>query len=253
MDYRYVIKKRKKETKKKNFKGIFYKVLICLIFVSVTGGIIYGYEFLESKIAKSFPIKKIEIIGTKNIPEKTVTAYLKKFKGMSLLSLELKKVFTGLISKSPWIKDIILHKSYPDRLVVEVLEETPIGVINCGNDFYIVTDSGKVIKNFNKELLKSGLYIFTMKSLKDFPKYRDALLEIYSKIKQFHFKNISEIVFGNDIKIFTYKPHRKYLVSITSIEENLMKIKSLEKGNLKFNSGFKEVNLKYKDKIFIKL
>ncbi len=256
MDYSYIVNKRKKNNKIKktfNIKKIIGKCVIFLLFISVVAACYYGYKILEEKVSNEFLIEKIEVIGTKNIQTDDILNFLKKYKNKSLVSLDLGVIFKGLTEHYEWVKDVILHKGYPNRLVVEIIEETPIGLLNCNGKFYVLTDTGKVLKQFNRKLIFSGLYIFTVKDFKRYSALKDTILKIHRSAEEIKMSNISEIVLGKDITIYTFNPRRKYVLDITALKENFSKIADIKKVSNRLNKNFKEVNLKYKNKIFIKL
>ena len=117
-------------------------------------------------------------------------------------------------------------------------------------------DNGRLIKHFSKKYYNKNFYIITFKNIKEFQKNEETVMFLINELHKRNIKNISEIVFNGNIVIYTYNPHIKYIVDIKNIEENLGKMKLLNKMNKLLSlkkSDFKTINLKYSNRIFIKL
>ncbi len=254
-DYKFVVKNPSFLNSRRKRKFVLKKFLITvsLILTIICAGYIYNYY--KAHFHLPFYTENFKILNIHNISKKQMEAILQKYKGKSLKELSLNKIYSEIKSLE-WVKDVTIHKNYPSTLIVDVTEAKPLCVIALKNRFYLLGDNGKIIKNFNHKLLEKNFFILTLKNVNLFQKNKEKYLSLIESIKKSSIKNISEIVVDDNLIIFTYNPDIKYIVDIDHIDENLAKVKLLQKIKKQLSlkeKGFRTINLKYNNKIFIKL
>ena len=253
-DLKFLIKKpgiKSKKTRKK----IFGKIIIMFFIIIIAVSAIYSVNYLKKYYRSPFCVEKIEIIDAKNTDMKKLNSILEQYNKKPFSEIAFGDLAEKLKSLE-WVKDVVIHKNYPSTLIVEITEFKPIAILNCNEKFYLIGDNGSLIRNFNKDYLYKKLQIFSVKSLALYNIYKENILEVYDKLKENNIRNVSEVLIGKDIDIFTYNPHRKYIISSENIAENVGKMKLIDKVKKKFagnNLQLKEINLKFQDKILIKL
>jgi cell division septal protein FtsQ len=254
-DYKFVVKNPTILNSTHSRKDFAKKLIIAISFLSVIFISLYMYHYYKVNFHLPFYIKNFKILNVKNSDINQIRKILDKYKGVPLKSLNLEKVYLE-IKNIAWIKDVTIHKNFPSTLIVDIKEAKPVSIVSIKNKFYLLVDNYKLIKKFNNSYFNKGLYIITLENLNNFNKHKESLSSLISKIKKSNIQNISEIVMNKNLTIYTFKPNRKYIMDINNVDENIPKIKLLEKVrkllSLK-NRNFKTINLKYSNKIFIKL
>jgi cell division protein FtsQ len=128
---RYKPKRKLYKTKKKKsiFRNrIFWFAFLCLLFLA---GISYLFLFFHF-----FQVKEIRISGNQKITVDNMESIInneigKKFLFLntdSIFLVNLKKINRILLEKYPLLAQVNLKKEFPNILVVEAKERTPIGV-----------------------------------------------------------------------------------------------------------------------------
>jgi len=113
------------------WKRRFFRVLR-LALLSVTlffSG--YGiYNFLN--YSPYFKIKEIRIEGNQDIDRKDILSLLDIKKGENIFKVKLRQVKRELRSLKQ-IKDIDIHRDFPDRIVLKITERVPIAQLDGGD------------------------------------------------------------------------------------------------------------------------
>jgi cell division protein FtsQ len=105
--------------------------------------LIYG-----SNVAFSSPyfwIKETVIRGCKEVTEKDVLTLASLKSPQSILSVNV-NAMTGRIKENPWIKDVVISRELPDRLVIEIREKKAVAVIKKQEGFFLMDNEGNAIK-----------------------------------------------------------------------------------------------------------
>ena len=78
----------------------------------------------------SFPVAKVEVKGSlKHIPHATIEQIIQPDVSVGFFALPVAKLKSEL-QALPWVESVTLHRSWPDRLVVNIQEQQPVAVWN---------------------------------------------------------------------------------------------------------------------------
>lgn len=91
-----------------------------------------------------FEMRTIEIRGLARLDENEVRRWSRIPPGGALERLDLVTLKARLLAH-PWIKDVMLRKVYPDRLVLQVVERVPAAVIADRGVAAVVDPAGAVL------------------------------------------------------------------------------------------------------------
>ena len=99
-----------------------------------------------------FGIKSVALEGAREISRHDILSRLAlnfdDGKPKSLFSFDIVKAREEL-AKMPWVKSVVVSKSYPDRLVVRVVEHKPYAIWQRGKKLELIVRNGKVIERFD--------------------------------------------------------------------------------------------------------
>jgi len=94
----------------------------------------YGiYNFLS--YSPYFKIKKIRIEGNQDIDRKDILSLLDIKKGDNIFKVKLRQTKRGLRSLKQ-IKEIDIHRDFPDKIVLKITERAPIAQIDGGDSVH---------------------------------------------------------------------------------------------------------------------
>ena len=127
-----------------NKKFLFW--IFLFIFLST-----YNYSGNKVKILDFFLIKKIEIQGINNADKNEIFILLKKIRDKNIIFLK-KNDFQDFEKKIDFVESIKIKKIYPDKILLKVSENKPIGIyLNNNGEKYTLLENRKVIYNNEKK------------------------------------------------------------------------------------------------------
>lgn len=147
-----VIKRPKTTTKERKFNPIaLIKLLSMLLCAIIIYSLYSNWQSLLEKLDDK-PITAFALIGssqfTQNTDVRDAITQMGELKGFWGQPVE--EVREQIQSTMPWVKNSVVHKIWPDRLTVEVLEYQPIAYWN--DDSFLSSDGA--IFQLPKEKLK---------------------------------------------------------------------------------------------------
>ncbi|MFN8007688.1 MAG: FtsQ-type POTRA domain-containing protein [Terriglobia bacterium] len=120
----------------------FTITLLCLALGSVA---FMTMDFLLH--SPKFDLAIREIHGLKNVPESQLLTKLRLIEDQNknLLMLDLDEVRRSL-EVIPWIRSAVVRRVFPDKLIVEVTERTPIAFARVDHATFLVDDEGILLE-----------------------------------------------------------------------------------------------------------
>jgi len=128
------------EGKRKRPRLILILVGFVLILLSIYG----TYRLFRGILI----IDRIIISGNKVLSEDDVKSIAGVREGKSLLEISSSQVYHRLLG-SPWIKDAVVRKGLPDRLIIWLEEASPQAFIKKDKRFYLIDESGVILEEVN--------------------------------------------------------------------------------------------------------
>jgi cell division protein FtsQ len=230
--------------------------LIAAIFL-IGSALIYGSNVVLS--SPYFWIKETVIRGCKEVTEKDVLTLASLRSPQSILSVNV-NVMSNKIKENPWIKDVVIGRELPDRLVIEIREKKALAVIKKDEGFFLMDSEGNPIKKVETAdeadlPVLTGYKSETKESLQLLKKTMD-LLQYAAASKTFpQTSNISE-VHNNEalgISVFTDKGICLHL-GFDRFESKLARLSAviadLEAKNLKL--AYSNIDLSDPEKVTVK-
>lgn len=99
----------------------------------------------------SFRLSGVRVTGYERVSADWVSSALAPFHHRHLLWLSLSEV-EGSLLEHPWIQAAEIHKQLPDRLLVELSERQPAGLLRRDEELFYVDRSGAVIEAYEPTL-----------------------------------------------------------------------------------------------------
>ena len=104
--------------------------------------VVYGW----GRSSSSFAIHKVEVTGTKLVPERRVLRLLRRdYLGHNLFTVTTKDVRASLAPLC-YISDARVDRDFPGTLRVSVVEHRPAVYALAGSRWYVIADDGHVIR-----------------------------------------------------------------------------------------------------------
>ncbi|MFN3739127.1 MAG: cell division protein FtsQ/DivIB [Thermodesulfovibrionales bacterium] len=129
---------------KKRPIGLF----ILIGFVILGLGLFFSYRAIKSLLV----LERVIIKGNKVISEEELKriAGLRNSGKRSLIDISSSEVYHRLIG-SPWIKEAVVKKGIPDRLIIWVEEARPEAVIKREGRLYLIDDTGVILEELRQD------------------------------------------------------------------------------------------------------
>jgi len=171
------IKRLKSIEAKKKRPWVLFTISGILIILFVLYG---GYRALRSL----FVVEKIIIIGNKVLSDEELKTLIGVKEGRSLLEVSSSQIYHRLIA-SPWIKDAVIRKGLPDRLIIWIEESSPQALIKKNGRLYLIDETGSLLEEVKEG---SGVVLPVLEI--DYEN-KDLLIESLSLLKALKEMNIT--------------------------------------------------------------
>ncbi len=96
-----------------------------------------------------FTINNIVVDGLNELSENEIISSLDLGDSKSLFSFDIAGAREDL-RKNAWVKDVVVAKAYPDRLVVKVTEREPFAIWQKGSSLALIERDGTLIDRFDE-------------------------------------------------------------------------------------------------------
>ncbi|HLA26429.1 MAG TPA: FtsQ-type POTRA domain-containing protein, partial [Syntrophales bacterium] len=121
--------------------------MMAVIFI-MTAGFIYVYNYAIS--SPYFVIKETSVKGCRELTEKDVMELAAIKPKQTIFSVNI-KAMVRRISSNPWVENVAVSREFPNRLIVEIKERTPLASCRVNNDYYLLDKDGALFKKLTSE------------------------------------------------------------------------------------------------------
>ena len=115
--------------------------------VSLVFGIVFAAYRAVSSIT-FFRLRNIEVSSAKHLTQNEILALVGVEAGQDMARMNLKRMGEQL-AQSPWVDTVRIHRYFPDRLSIAILEREPLALVNMGFIYYL-DKKGTVFKVLNQ-------------------------------------------------------------------------------------------------------
>ena len=159
------------------------KIIMVIVFISFASlFFIFTYDVITQ--SDYFPIKKILISGNNQLSKQEILNQVNISKGDNIFSINLFEKRKKLISHA-WVKDALIKRDFPDKIVIIVKEIKPVGLVKIENiNSFLIDKHGNPFVEYNYTVNNRNLNLPVISGLK-----------LIKKDNQYSFKdNISKLV-----------------------------------------------------------
>lgn len=229
-----------------NKRLIIKRISYGILLVSIT---LWFYRYNEKN--NLFELKNIDISGNNYISIEEIMDSIILNTEASLFSLNIQKIKNNL-EKNPFIKTVYIGREIPDKLIIKIIERTPIAlIIQEENIFFIDYD------NFSLPVNSKTINAFPVPILNIDKKNKNTSISIIKYLyKNYNsmYNNTSEIVeSGSKITLVT-DYNTKIFINPNMPINNILKLKNFEQ-TIRMNNqiyDYKYIDLIYKNQIVAK-
>jgi len=117
----------------------------CFLSIGVIGGGLLVRQFLIHSTRFNVAIKEIQ--GLHYVSESQVQSKLSEFeaRNRNLFSLDLNEVRKS-IEQIPWVNEVIVYRTFPNRLMIEIKERRPIAFAKLDTTTLLVDEEGVLLE-----------------------------------------------------------------------------------------------------------
>jgi cell division septal protein FtsQ len=145
--------KKKKEISprgKRNFKGVFKFIFWTILVASIGAGVVgFQYMFVDSDL---FNVKNMDIrlYDGKNLLHRSGLSDIqyKDILGTNIFLVDLKNFKEKIEASHPELRDIIVRRALPNRLIVQAKQRMPVAQI-YGDRLYFIDKEGRLLSYAN--------------------------------------------------------------------------------------------------------
>jgi hypothetical protein len=239
---------------KKFFIKIFFIItIIVAIFILSLPEII--------NIKNQTNVKNIKIIGSNKINKDNLHKITDIYINKNINFINSWKIRENIMLNLKLINDIEVLKKYPDEIIIKIYEKIPIMLLSKDKEYFVIDKKNSLEKidklffeenNYLKEILyveaNNTNYDLLMQNMGIFIDLIDS--EFFKRINGLYYINGRRIDMMIDRKIKVMIPEE---ISKEFIEKIFNTIDSLKlKGEISNNSLYTTLDMRIKDKIFIK-
>ena len=141
-------KKNENKRKKNHFSRILTVALVLVCAVAAIVAVFYS---------KGTPVENIIIEGQTIYSDEEIYQAAGIARGRNLFAFSAKKVKHDIITKLPYIKDVVVEKEYPDTLVLRVITTQDKYVITGTSGWVTLDSDGKVV-SLSRNKVEGGMY-----------------------------------------------------------------------------------------------
>lgn len=128
-----------------SWKG--YASFFAATFLTVSGGAIYlkadqiKAELTAFSVQQGFSLKSIEVTGRNHTDPDTIRDVLSDWRDTSIFTADLAAIRNQLLSLG-WVKDAVVSRHLPDRLVVSLFERQPVALLQTPDGHQLIDADG---------------------------------------------------------------------------------------------------------------
>jgi cell division protein FtsQ len=122
---------------------------IGILFSIAALGLLFIYVYGCLLSTPYFEVKETSVRGLKELTEKDIltVAGIKPQQNMLAVNTE---ALAYRVAANPWVKNIYVGRELPNKLVLEVVERSPVALYKQANDFYLMDSEGFVFKKLTR-------------------------------------------------------------------------------------------------------
>lgn len=249
------------EGRRKKVRGLFknvFRLLLILVIASFLGFLgRWFYEFLHT--SSGFDIEEIDIQGLNRLEEKEVLNLLSLGLPQNIFNMNLKEA-RERIETHPRIKEAVIHRRPPGRIIIRIKEREPIALINQ-KDSFLGVDASCVLFPLVEPLKEIDLPLITginpseivlgQESKSGNLKIALDILKAVLSLKDPLFSQVSEINVEDGITLYTIEA-TQVRMGKEDFRDQLLNLQGVLIHLKKEKKRAEYIDLRFKNKVIVK-
>ncbi len=137
----------RKERRPGEVRRLAQAALVLLLIAAGTALVWRGWY--EVTRTNGFVIAGVDFQGVKNLSDAELRSMAALFTGRNIFRVNLEDA-AQQVQTDPWVQDVRIHRSLPNRISVVLTERTPAAILVSGDGRYLMDDAGVVIARIRK-------------------------------------------------------------------------------------------------------
>ncbi len=249
------------EGRRKRVRGLFknvFRLLLILVILSLLGFLgRWFYEFLHT--SSGFDIEEIDIQGLNRLKEKEVLDLLSLGLPQNIFYIDLREA-KERIETHPRIKEVVIHRRPPGRIIIRIKEREPIALINQ-KDSFLGVDASCVLFPLVEPLKEIDLPLITgidpseivlgQESKSGNLKIALDILKAVLSLKDPLFSQVSEINVEDGITLYTIEA-TQVRMGKEDFRDQLLNLQGVLIHLNKEKKKAEYIDLRFKNKVIVK-
>ena len=116
---------------------------VLVVFALVSAAVLIFYA--AARLTSLFALTQVEVTGGSGVVQQAVRQATKPFVGESLVALDQEELRRRL-EALPTVHSLQVDRAFPHTLRIAVVPERPLAVVRSGDEAWLVSDRGRVIR-----------------------------------------------------------------------------------------------------------
>lgn len=132
--------------------GIGSVLLKFAVVIMLSGGGFIGWQAYQAVMhADTFVVSGVDIRGVNRLSEADLKDIVGAFTGQNIFRIDLEAA-AGRARANPWVKEVRIHRSLPNRISMAFVERVPYALFDPGSTHcYLMDDEGFIIERLAKD------------------------------------------------------------------------------------------------------
>ena len=181
-------------TNRKILKYLIIGIISCLFFFYIYHEFLKRNNFyiviqdLSEKY--NYQLKNVEINSLQRINKSEITNIINQYYGQSIFLLPLREI-SNSINQLSWVKNVNLSKNFNNKLIIEIFEYMPIGLLFYNNELFYFSKDKKIIDILRAENNENLIIFFGNQALREANNFLKIMnkTEIVNMVKEAYYIN----------------------------------------------------------------
>jgi cell division septal protein FtsQ len=129
-------------------------LLKTVVVIMLAGGGFLGWQVYQVVMhSDALVVSGVDVKGIKQLTEADLKEIVSGFTGQNIFRVDLEAA-ARRARANPWVKEVRIHRSLPNRITMVFSERTPTMLLDAGSARYLMDDEGVVIERLGREQAK---------------------------------------------------------------------------------------------------
>jgi cell division septal protein FtsQ len=135
----------------RSMAGIGTVLLKTVVVIMLGGAGFLGWQVYQAVMhADALVVSGVDVKGVKQLTEADLRGIVEAFTGQNIFRVDLEAA-ARRARANPWVKEVRIHRSLPNRITMVFFERTPTMLLDTGSARYLMDDEGMVLERLRKE------------------------------------------------------------------------------------------------------